>query len=400
MRATAAERTDFELPANQADDGGIRTAPLRCVIMDDNRFDRRQIRRIAEKSRFDIEIVETATIAETRAVLRAREADFVVFDNLIPDGNGISFAKEIAADARTNGVPVIVTTGEGSERIAVEAIRAGVADYLVKDDLSTEVFDQAVENALKRSSARVADQTATISNLQVENATLRRVALRNMRLLKAEALPLMAFAWRILRGEPLRQEDHAKHTKGLTRITRTITGLIDDTVITAATHRANDTEDLLDLKDIVQSLIEDDLGEIADSRAHIIVHDLPKIRARFSHISMMFEELLVSAVRSGRLGKVPEIVISSSVDPDGNPVIVFSENGLQLSARKQSLAARVSDLGGTVSDLRRDENSWSLCQRLAEKNGGQFKISESNEAGSRILIRFPKERLGVEKERA
>ena len=376
-----------------ASDNGSRPSPLRCVLMDDSRFDRRHLRSVAADSRYDIEFVETANIAETREALQGGAADFMLLDNQVPDGSGIDFAKQLAKDASLNSIPVIVVTGQGGEEIVINALRAGAADYLVKDNLNSEIFDQAVENAMRRSQASAPDQMAIISNLQSENETLRRVSVRNMRLLKGQAMPLMSFAWRMLRGDAIEQDQRATEAKGLARITRNVTGLIDDTVIVSATHRAQETDEPVNLNDVIERIVRDDLGEIENSRAQIRVGDLPVLNARASHMTMLFEELLLTAVRAGRLGKVPRIEIGAGTDPDGNPIIWMKENGLQLDARKQSISEKFSELNSTPDSNVRDELSWSLCQRLVEKNDGQFKISETTGSGTKLMMRFPKSRL-------
>ena len=78
--------------------------------------------------------------------------------------------------------------------------------------------------------------------------------------------------------------------------------------------------------------------------------------AKRSQMIMLFEEMLLSSVRSGRLGQVPEVEIGSGVDPDGNPIIWFKENGLHLSARKQMMSRRFADLVEPEADTARDEH--------------------------------------------
>ena len=109
---------------------------------------------------------------------------------------------------------------------------------------------------------------------------------------------------------------------------------------------------------------------------------------------MLFEELLVNAVRTARLGVAPEIELGAGVDPQGNPVIWMTENGLPLSSRKQSLGAQSADLVGPGENAGMDPHVWSLCQRLAEKNRGEFRITGYGEQGCRVMIRFARE-MGI-----
>lgn len=393
MALAAVEFDDIEGAPRTAIDGDAENGPLRCVLLDDSRFDRRYLCNLAANSRFNIDFVETSTVAEAQAVLHSRDADFVVLDNLLPDGSGVELAREIARDTKLNNLPVILTTGASSEQVAVEALRAGAADYLVKEGLSTETFDQAVENALKRSRAAQADAAAMVSNLKAENATLRRIALRNMRLLKAQTLPLFSFAWRLLSGEPVAREEQTTFSKALSKLTQKVTGLVDDTMIVAATHETYDTPSRVDMARVVRDLVQDEGGQIAASHAHINVGILPVIEARLPQIRMLFEELLLSAIRRRQPSQTVEIQLGADLDTIGNPIIWLTECGVELSIRKRIPGETPNVLLGDDVENVSDQHAWSLCRRLAERNDGEFKVSENNAAGSKVMMRFPKSLL-------
>jgi signal transduction histidine kinase len=61
--------------------------------------------------------------------------DIIIVDYLTPGMNGIEFLEALQRDARNT--PVIMLTGQGSESIAVQAMKLGAWDYLVK---SADIF--------------------------------------------------------------------------------------------------------------------------------------------------------------------------------------------------------------------------------------------------------------------
>ncbi|HVK19329.1 MAG TPA: response regulator [Fimbriiglobus sp.] len=73
---------------------------------------------------------------EALAALRESVPDLVLTDMQMPVMNGL----ELVAAARTEypGLPVILTTGAGSEELAVQALRAGAASYIPKPNLARE----------------------------------------------------------------------------------------------------------------------------------------------------------------------------------------------------------------------------------------------------------------------
>jgi CheY-like chemotaxis protein len=73
---------------------------------------------------------------EALAALRESVPDLVLTDMQMPEMNGL----ELVAAARADypGLPVILTTGAGSEELAVQALRAGAASYIPKPNLARE----------------------------------------------------------------------------------------------------------------------------------------------------------------------------------------------------------------------------------------------------------------------
>jgi DNA-binding NtrC family response regulator len=75
----------------------------------------------------DFRVVEAATLAEARVRCATDRPDVILLDYSLPDGDGLTFLKELEA-----GPAVIMITAHGSERVAVDCMKAGAYDYLAK----------------------------------------------------------------------------------------------------------------------------------------------------------------------------------------------------------------------------------------------------------------------------
>ena len=119
---------------------------IRILLVDDDEVDRIAVGRYIEKNRLPYEL-QTAT-SKSEALERLREApyDVVLLDYNLGDGTGLDLLSQM------DETPTIVITGHGSEEIAVEAMRRGASDYLIKDIESRylTVLEVTIRNVLKR----------------------------------------------------------------------------------------------------------------------------------------------------------------------------------------------------------------------------------------------------------
>src|SRR5687767_11725603 len=103
---------------------------IHLLIIDDDAGDRMQIRRALAKSGLAHELVEAADMDEALAACGSRPFDAVVVDYHMPGLNGLC---GIARLRETRPLlPVIMSTGQGCEQVAAEAIKLGALDYLPK----------------------------------------------------------------------------------------------------------------------------------------------------------------------------------------------------------------------------------------------------------------------------
>ena len=90
------------------------------------------------------------TVAENlqsaRAALAEGFPDVLLTDLQLPDGRGIELLSSVSEES---AFPVIVMTSHGNERVAVEAIKAGALDYVVKSPESLSTMPHIVERALR-----------------------------------------------------------------------------------------------------------------------------------------------------------------------------------------------------------------------------------------------------------
>jgi CheY-like chemotaxis protein len=110
-----------------------RTA-VRLLLVEDDEVDRLACRRaLSRQADFPIELLEASSGREGLELVHQRHPDLVLLDYHLPDVNGLEFLEALRHDSGEMPVPVMMLTGADSVGVAVEAMRSGARDYLVKD---------------------------------------------------------------------------------------------------------------------------------------------------------------------------------------------------------------------------------------------------------------------------
>ncbi|HEY9878198.1 MAG TPA: PAS domain S-box protein [Leptolyngbyaceae cyanobacterium] len=129
------------------------------LIVDDTDEDRLACRRFLScDDRYSYQILEAESVNEALAMCGGQEAtkdhqplpDLVLLDYQLPDDDGLVFLQKWQAHYDKRSAPVIMMSGPGNENVAVEAMKQGAQDYLVKGALTAEQLCRSVHTILER----------------------------------------------------------------------------------------------------------------------------------------------------------------------------------------------------------------------------------------------------------
>jgi DNA-binding NtrC family response regulator len=136
----------------------IAKSPLRILLLEDSAADARLVQDILEADSLLCEVVRVQTRAEFVSALEDRRVDLILADYSLPSFDGIS-ALKIALGARPD-LPFIFVSATLGEEVAIEALKIGATDYVLKTKLSRLVpaVQRAMREAEERAERRKAEQ--------------------------------------------------------------------------------------------------------------------------------------------------------------------------------------------------------------------------------------------------
>ncbi|NOJ92720.1 hybrid sensor histidine kinase/response regulator [Corallococcus sp. CA049B] len=122
---------------------------LRVLLVDDGMADRLAVSRaLAKDPDMQWEVVPMSNAEDALAYLSGNPVDAMLLDYHLPGMNGVTLLQKVAALGLPRVPAVVVLTGSGNERVAVDAMKAGANDYLVKEAFSPERLRRSLKTAV------------------------------------------------------------------------------------------------------------------------------------------------------------------------------------------------------------------------------------------------------------
>ncbi|MDA1052562.1 MAG: response regulator [Planctomycetota bacterium] len=123
--------------------------PARILLIDDDEDSFIITRaRLSENPDERFELVWASSYEEGLAAIQRDEHDVYLLDYRLGARDGLELLREAIADGCS--APIIMITGQADHEVDVQAMKAGAADYLVKDELNTNRLERTIRYAVER----------------------------------------------------------------------------------------------------------------------------------------------------------------------------------------------------------------------------------------------------------
>jgi signal transduction histidine kinase len=318
---------------------------------------------------------------------------FAVFDALRASESGASMP------------PVIMMTSQGSESIAVEAMKVGLADYMTKNGLTASAFQRAIKYAVERWKLR-SSLTEKHHRLAHANAELKKRAAELQRVyhavsheLKTPLTAVREFIALVLGGvaAPVPVGENKMFLElaldGCDQIARHVNDLVDSTRLDV--HKL--TLDCQNLTvDRVIAFAMASIRETAHSKSirleMAVAPQLPMVRADHVRFTQILGNILGNAVKfTGNDGVIQVAARIFAEDPRFVEIAV-TDNGCGIPAehlghvfdRLFQVPHAGDELMGSGLGL-----GLSIAKELVALHGGQLSVKSTLGAGSTFSFTLP-----------
>ncbi len=140
--------------------------PISVLLVEDNPVDARLIEAFLAKTKWvTFEVQKTAELATAIERTTQSRIDIILLDLNLTDSEGLETL--YALQVQVPELPKVIITGDDSEEQALDALREGAQDYLVKGNLNVNQLMRSIHYAIER---KEAEEELRLAKIEAETA--------------------------------------------------------------------------------------------------------------------------------------------------------------------------------------------------------------------------------------
>lgn len=341
----------------------------RLLVVDDDSIDRQNIVRLLG-SRYII--VQAKNGFEALEAKRSFQPDCALIDYRLPDMDGVELVEQLATD----GLAIVMLTGEGDENVAVNAMKAGAFDYVTKDHIDADDLESVLRRAYERSQLRRRlDETR--QELEEFAAIVAHDVKSPLTTIAGFLQIVSSAAVDVLPAEEVGFVDRSRElAKGLIE-------MVDQLVRYTKTGRESTTFVEVDLNVAAQNAIDRLRDAIDRAQAVVEIGELPVVRGVASDLTQLLQNLIANAIKF-QTEETPRVRISADSSDPREWKISVADNGIGI--RQEHCETIFAPLKRLHAEKEYEGHGLGLatCRKIVRHHRGRIG-AEPLEAGGTVF---------------
>jgi len=376
---------------------------LKILLIEDNLAEARLLLEFLKGAKLkQFTLVHAKRLREALDRLQEDCFDVILLDLTLPDSQGLESLSTLISDAPS--LPVVVLTNTNDDELAIEAVRQGAQDYLVKRQVNVEVLVRSLRYAIERKQTlealREVNETLEI---RVQERTAELVQAKELNQLKSEFVSMLSHDFRnplttillctgLLQnsGNQLTKETKLNHFQLIRSAIKNMDQLLNEVLLIgrADSGKLQFHPTLLDLESFCRQLVEE--LQLSSSEQHQLV---------FATQGELGEGLWDESLLRHILGNLLTNAIKYS--PAGGTV------SFELIAQEQTVIFRIQDqgIGIPIEDqqqmflpFHRAQNAdtisgtglgLTIVKKCVEAHGGEISVESEVGVGTTFTVALP-----------
>ncbi len=362
--------------------------PIHVLLVEDNPADVYLLQKFLVKiEKGEFELVRVEQLNEAIACLHERHFDVILLDLSLPDSQGLETVKQIRA--HTHDSPIVVLTGLDDEDIAVDALREGAQDYLVKGDIRPHSLGRAIHYAIQRQ--QILDRLQQVNEeLSRSNQDLEQFAYVVSHDLQQPLQTILGFA-QLLESRYQEQLDEkaVQYLAHIIKSSKRMGELIKDLLAYSRIQLSLALDTAIDANEAVKVALSNLQGAIDQNQATIISGLLPTVAVEKVYLTQLFQNLISNSLKYRHPHETPCIQISVA-EQGAYWCFGIHDNGMGIEAEDRERIFRMFQRGVTAHHSEGTGIGLAICKKIVESYGGHIWVESQLGKWSEFFFTLPK----------
>ncbi len=363
--------------------------PFNVLIVEDSPEDRELYRRILNRNGGTFKLHEAVNIDEGLDVAQRQHLDCIVLDYQLPDGDGIDFIHKYQDTKLANGAAIVMVTGRGSERTAVEAMKLGALDYITKSSILEGFFTQSILNAIERQHLKE-EIVRYQHELERSYQALSEFSHTASHDLKAPLRHIISYCNLIKEDFSSKLDAQGlEYIKRLSVNAARLQKLVDDLLAYSEAANSREEKASVDCNALVAEIVEVLEEPIRETKATINAPGLPVINAFPLRMKQLFQNLISNALKYRDASRPP--VINIAVKDKGTEYqFSVADNGCGIEPEYANVIFQAFKRLHSRDEIEGSGLGLSICRKIVEMHGGTIWVESEPGKGSTFYFTIPK----------
>jgi signal transduction histidine kinase len=363
---------------------------LRALLVEDNALDATLVLRALYKEGFDVSAHVVQDEAAFTRALGTYCPEIVLADYNLPNWKGMETVNVLRREGLD--IPMILVSGALGDVTAVECIRQGATDYVLKDGLARlpEVIRRALREKQERGLRQRAEKhlAEKAEELARSNADLEQFAYVASHDLQEPLRMVTAYTQLLAERYRGQLDENADKfigyaSEGALRMQVLIQDLLAYSRVGRKESAYGNVDCNLVMKEVLQSLA----SAIQESGAVITLGELPEVWADRTQMAQVFQNLIGNAIKF-RQEDTPRISVQAEA-ADDHWLFTVSDNAIGIEPECAENVFVVFQRLHTRAEYPGNGIGLAICKKIIERYGGKIWVESQVGVGSSFKFTLP-----------
>jgi len=375
---------------------GFSKIGLRVLLVEDTAADAELILRELRRGGFEVSGEVVQSPEQFRRRLCSDLPDIVLADYNLGGWSGIE-ALDILQEQHLN-IPLILVSGALGDVTAVECIKRGATDYVLKDNLARlpvsirrALAERRLHDDRRRAEEELARKASELERSNMELEQFAYVASHDLQ----EPLRMVAAYTQLLaeryHGKLDAQADKYIHyaVVGAQRMQT----LIQDLLAFSRAGRGGLDLEATDCNLLVKDAMQNLILAAREGGAIVKYRDLPVVMVNPAQLRQVFQNLIGNAIKFR--GSKPSVVQITAERANGDWLFAVSDNGIGIAPEHAESIFVVFQRLHTRTEYAGNGIGLSICKKIIERHGGRIWLESVEGQGSTFKFTLPAKEPGA-----